>query len=267
MKNKILSSILCLSLISSLVTPIFATDYSTTADLVVEGLVFNLTVPTSLPIDVNSSGGVSVATNYKITNNSGGAVVVESVSVTEENGWDLVYYGKDFSKEKVNLKEVGLVLNGDEVQTDGSVTLTDSWVSIPANGGTLPLTYNANVASQSTSLSDVEIATVQFTLGWDAVKTPIITGVSQGQIINLNYGDIYTAPTVTATDYEGNDLDVVISGDTVDTNTADTYEVIYTAIDETNGTEKAVTTYVVVGKYVALTYLTFDSDTAFTLAT
>lgn len=174
MKERILSCVLCLSLVSSLVTPTLASDYSSTADLVVEGLVFNLEVPTSLPIDVNSSGEVSVATNYKITNNSGGAVVVESVSVTEENGWDLVDYNKDFTKEKVNLKEVGLVLNGDEVQTDGSLILTDSWVSIPANGGELALTYNVNVASQSTTLTDVEVATVQFTLDWYGGDTEYI---------------------------------------------------------------------------------------------
>lgn len=167
MRKKIVSSVLCLAMLASMGTTAFAAEYSTSADLTVEGLVFNLSVPTSLPISVDNAGGVTVATDSVITNNSGGMVYVSNVKLTPENDWEIVEYNTDFTKEKVNLSQFGITLNSDEVDIDGTLTLGSEWVALSANGGKLPIIYEVNVASQSSTISET-ISTVEFTLDWDS---------------------------------------------------------------------------------------------------
>ncbi len=140
--------------------------YSTEAIIDAEGLLFDIVIPTKLPISVDNTGSVTVADNCVIENNSGGKVYVSNVSVSAENSWELVDFTTDFSKEKVNLKEFGMVLNSNVVNTDGSVLLGDSWESIDAYGDTLDLVYDANIAYQSQEVREV-IASVEFTVDWE----------------------------------------------------------------------------------------------------
>lgn len=221
------------------------TDVSVTTS----SLVFSLSVPLNLPINVDSYGNVEVSTECELVNNSGGAVVVSNVEVTAENGWEIVDFDTDFSSKKVGLQEFGMILNDDEVDTNGSVSLGNDWTVLAANGGTLPIEYEVNVASQATAI-ELDIATLEFTIEWssedvdgsdngntDEYTTPTIFGVTDGEIINVDLMGVYTEPTVTATSNDDTDLEVVVSGDTVDTYMAGTYNVVYTATDSSDNTE------------------------------
>ncbi len=212
MKKKILSSVLCLSmLLAMLPTQAMADDTfsaavvdgsvvmvetedtsvsvnTTPAVLTAQGLVYDITVPTSLPIYVDNEGTVTVSDSYEIVNESVGAVKVSNVEVEAENGWSLVSYDKDFTQEKVDLQEVGFVLNGDYVNTDGSISLEGDWDSIDGNGGVLPLIYDANVATQSSAITDNTIATITYTVDWN-------TGVNEDN--DTDGGETFSLLSVT----------------------------------------------------------------------
>lgn len=140
-------------------------DYNSTAVVDHSQTTFSVTVPTSLPIQVNQNGEVSVATDSKIVNNSFGPVAITSIKVQGENGWNLVDYNKDFSKEKMNLKEFGFNINNTNVPTSGICPLSN-FSSIPGNSE-INFSYMANIAPQSSSISNLKIAAVIITMGWD----------------------------------------------------------------------------------------------------
>lgn len=169
--KRITSLLLSLSLIASLSATTFATDITTDGgsqsvpvELTQQATQFSVTVPTVLPIDVDSKGEVTVATDNKIINNSYGMVEVKGVEVQSQNGWVLQDFETDFGTKQVGVKEYGFQLNGENVAVDGSCS-ADSFQPIEGNGE-LSFTYNANIASQSMALEDVEIAQVVFTMGW-----------------------------------------------------------------------------------------------------
>lgn len=166
MKTKrLLSAVLCISMMANAV-PVFAdTSSAAKAELTTAAMNFDITVPTSLPIVVDNVGNVSTASEFVITNNSKGSVRVSEVVVTTENNWEIVSYNKDFAGVRVDAKEFGMKLNGDEVATNGTVPLGFSWNFIKGDGGTLKVDYACNVAPQSI-VQSVEIATVTFTLDW-----------------------------------------------------------------------------------------------------
>lgn len=142
--------------------------------LTAEALTFSVTVPMALPVNVDASGTVTVATDAKITNNSAGPVKVEGVSVEATSPWTLTEY-TDLSGEKVGTKKFGLQIQDTNVSTNGSCAAT--FDSIPAKNGATPgsidLTYNAKVAPQKEAVSGVGIASVVFTVGWDE-EAPIV---------------------------------------------------------------------------------------------
>lgn len=192
MKKKILASVLCLAMVVSMGTTVFAAD-TTTADestgkanvsttLDTTALVFDITVPMYLGITVDSDGIVYTADNFTIENKSGGQIVVDSITVsTSDTDWSLVDWGTNFAEKSVGLKEFTLCLmadgdtdtSGDEViATDddyyGTVSLDDSaWAPLNAFDGELTLSYTADVSSQSEEMTDVEIATIEFTFDWN----------------------------------------------------------------------------------------------------
>ena len=168
--KRFIGGLLSLVTLISLTTTTFANELTSgnpTGDVPVEltqeASSFSVTVPTALPVDVDSDGHVTVATDNKIINNSYGPVEIKFIEVIPQNTWKLVDFNTNFKDKEVGLKEFGFKLNDSAVELDGSCAA--EFEVIPGNSE-LSFTYDANVATQKAALADVEIAQVVFVIGW-----------------------------------------------------------------------------------------------------
>ena len=144
-----------------LVAPINS-DNTSIVTLTTEPAVFNVTVPTVLPVSVDSNNNVSVANNAQIVNNGNGSIEVTNVTVIGYSDWDIVDFDTDFTKIPVNTKQYGLKIQGADVYDESIVTRFDF-----INGlDSLDITYDANVAIQSTPITDLDIGRTIFTIAW-----------------------------------------------------------------------------------------------------
>lgn len=194
-RNKILALILALTMALSLCCTAFAdltvvdgeeitTDGGTGSvpvELEAEAARFSVTVPSVLPIDVDADGVVSVANNAKIVNESAGAVKVTNLTITGINGWETADFDTvNMATEKVGSKKVAMVVNNHK--TTGATWTTPFVESeFPVMAGMndtdsdeLVITYDAKVPAQATSLTDVAVASIVFTVGWDLADDVVL---------------------------------------------------------------------------------------------
>ncbi|WP_294852425.1 leucine-rich repeat domain-containing protein [uncultured Oscillibacter sp.] len=175
MKRRILSLLLCVAMTACLgVNALAAEEIAASGEAGVSQSIlsqtqttFSVTLPTALPVNVDADGIVTTATNTKIVNNSYGPVEVSGIRVESQNGWSLVDFNTDFTKSKVNVKQYGLRLQGNDVPTGSSASTAN--FPVIAGGGEFSLTYDANIAAQSDAVSET-IANVVFTVGWHEVE-------------------------------------------------------------------------------------------------
>ena len=121
-----------------------------------------VTVPSVLPIWVDSDNNVTVATNAKIQNRSEGPVDVTDVSVEADNNWSLVDFNTDFTKVPVDTKQYGMTMYNDDVIDGVDLSLFDR-----INGSDeIAVQYNGNVAIQSSDINKLDIGHVVFTVAW-----------------------------------------------------------------------------------------------------
>ena len=121
-----------------------------------------VTVPSVLPIWVDSDNNVTVATNAKIQNRSDGPVDVTDVSVEADNNWSLVDFNTDFTKVPVDTKQYGMTMYNDDVIDGVNLSLFDR-----INGSDeIAVQYNGNVAIQSSNINKLDIGHVVFTVAW-----------------------------------------------------------------------------------------------------
>ena len=128
--------------------------------------LFSVTVPATLPLVVDESGKVYVA-SASIVNNSTGDVMVSSVSVTSKNGWEFVPYSTNMAKAKVDAKQVGFKINSSETSKTGDsevFTLAAPWTVKEADA--LSINYDAVVSAVSQPVTGQEIMSVVFVLEW-----------------------------------------------------------------------------------------------------
>ena len=128
--------------------------------------LFSVTVPATLPLVVDESGKVYVA-SASIVNNSTGDVKVSSVSVTSKNGWEFVPYSTNMAKAKVDAKQVGFKINSSETSKTGDsevFTLAAPWTVKEADA--LSISYDAVVSAVSQPVTGQEIMSVVFVLEW-----------------------------------------------------------------------------------------------------
>ena len=128
--------------------------------------LFSVTVPATLPLVVDESGKVYVA-SASIVNNSTGDVKVSSVSVTSKNGWEFVPYSTNMARAKVDAKQVGFKINSSETSKTGDsevFTLAAPWTVKEA--GALSINYDAVVSAVSQPVTGQEIMSVVFVLEW-----------------------------------------------------------------------------------------------------
>ena len=128
--------------------------------------LFSVTVPATLPLVVDESGKVYVA-SASIVNNSTGDVMVSSVSVTSKNGWKFVPYSTNMARAKVDAKQVGFKINSSETSKTGDsevFTLAAPWTVKEADA--LSINYDAVVSAVSQPVTGQEIMSVVFVLEW-----------------------------------------------------------------------------------------------------
>ena len=128
--------------------------------------LFSVTVPATLPLVVDESGKVYVA-SASIVNNSTGDVKVSSVSVTSKNGWEFVPYSTNMARAKVDAKQVGFKINSSETSKTGDsevFTLAAPWTVKEADA--LSINYDAVVSAVSQPVTGQEIMSVVFVLEW-----------------------------------------------------------------------------------------------------
>lgn len=123
-----------------------------------------VTVPTVLPVSVDSDNNVSVATNAQIQNLSQGQVDVTNAVLSSSNSWSLAAFDTDFKTVPVNTKQYGFKLLGYNVPVNGNAY--NSQFSTINGMANLDLTYDANVAIQSDAINAEDIGTIVFTVAW-----------------------------------------------------------------------------------------------------
>ena len=120
-----------------------------------------VTVPTVLPVNVDSNNNVTVADNAQISNLSNGSVDVTNAEIQTDE-WSVVGFNTDFTKVPVDTKQYGFKLNGDDV-SDGVNTSVFNTI----NGNDhIGLSYDANVAIQSQPITNEDIGRIVFTVAW-----------------------------------------------------------------------------------------------------
>lgn len=176
MKNKFISLVLAGCLMIGCIGPVSAEEIKVAdgsgqvpVELTTEALTFSVTVPTSLSVNVNAKGEVSVADNAEIVNNSAGPVEVKNVSVEAVTPWVLVGDFTDLSAEKVGTDKFSFKVQNANVAEDG--TCAAVFDIIPAKGSK-GFTYGAKVAPQNTATTKEQMAKIVFTLGWQELYTP-----------------------------------------------------------------------------------------------
>ena len=194
-KNRIISSILSLCLVSAMAIPAFAAPEpvpdkqidgvggSASAEvlLTAEASNFSVTVPMYIPVHVNADGTVTCPEPFstQIYNNSVGAVKVTGIAVNE-GAWTLADYNggsrDELAKEPVNARKLGMELSvtGDSAATTGAgnQTLThdaSKWIVNPHDS--LRITTAAIATAVSGEIAEPETAaSVVFTIGWNTAN-------------------------------------------------------------------------------------------------
>jgi hypothetical protein len=178
MKKK-LSIVLALALACSMAVPAFATELNTAGGdssvpvtLTTTAATFSVTVPTALPITVSADGTVTTANDVKIINNSPGAVRVTNMTISSGEWTEVDYDTIDVAALQTDSFVLAMNINGDKTTADNTITFTPSnWPAFDGkNAGAtdeLPINYDAKLSIQTAENTDVTIATVVFTIGWD----------------------------------------------------------------------------------------------------
>ena len=128
--------------------------------------VFSVTVPVTLPLVVDENGEVHTG-NAEIINGSTGEVVVSSVSISTQNGWQLVPYTTDMAHEKVDAQLLGFKINGAQTTKNGNAetfALSAPWEI--AENSRMTLSYDAVVSAVSKAITEQEVLSVVFVLEW-----------------------------------------------------------------------------------------------------
>lgn len=123
----------------------------------------NITVPMALPVTMDAAGVVTVADNTAIINRGYGPVEVYSVIVTGTNGWTILPWDTDYSREKVGAQHFSMSINGSPVGADGSVA--DN-IGVIEGFESKAFEYGAKIAPRVMTVDEQQIADVVLVIEW-----------------------------------------------------------------------------------------------------
>jgi len=112
----------------------------------------------------------------------------------------------------------------------GSIVVSGDTVDVAVLGA-YQIYYDVVDARGNNAVRKIRVVNVVDT------TNPVVTLIGDAEI-TINLGDSYTEQGATASDNSNESLTVVISGDTVDVNTASDYTVLYTATDSTGNSHQ-----------------------------
>lgn len=124
---------------------------------------FRVTVPSILPIKVDSSNNVLTATNAEIVNYGNNKVEVTSVNIQTQNNWKIVSLNTDFRSVPVNSKMFTFSINDNffDEGTDVLLDIGQFWSDINSEEN-MSLKYSEDFAVQSEPITDLNIAKLIF---------------------------------------------------------------------------------------------------------
>lgn len=144
-----------------------------------EATQMTVTVPAILPISVDDTGTVTVATDAKVINKSYGAVKVTNLSAASNGSWTLQAYDHNFMADKVGTKNYTVSIDGNPAdptnsgaievsaalgaQIDGAEFSSAGALTTATERG---FTYTGRISAQKTALTNEEISTITFTVDW-----------------------------------------------------------------------------------------------------
>ena len=169
MHSKKLLSLLLSGAMMLSAMPMANAAYQTPVSLTAEAAIFNVTIPTALPVSVNAHGAVTTATNAVITNNSGAPIAIVGLAVAGINDWETVNYDStNMAAEKVNAKKVAMNINTCKTTGTNAIDFQyGGYDCIDGKGGTQVITYDAKLPAQTSTISSQNIMNVTFTVDWD----------------------------------------------------------------------------------------------------
>lgn len=162
-----------------------------------ENIVFDVIVPTVLPINVASDGQITVADSIKIINNSNINVRIMDVEINTINDWELIDFNNEPRNLKVNKKQFGFEFMGDR-SSQGKFDANIENYPIIGNKyneiNYLELKYDAIVAPQKEDIKEI-IAEIIFTINSDDSSYPAyeIVYETNGGTFSEDIKNIYTS--------------------------------------------------------------------------
>lgn len=196
-------------------------------------------------VDTNTAGTYVITYNVSDAAGNAATQVTRTVTVEQDTTAPVITLNGS-SNVNINLGGTYTELGATAIDNlDGDVTanIIIGGDTVDTNtAGTYIITYNVsdtagNAATQATRTVTVEQDTT----------VPVIT-LNGAAVINLELGDTYTEQGATATDNVDGDIsaNIVIGGDTVDTNTSGTYTVTYNVSDSSGNSATQITRTVIV---------------------
>ncbi|MGV6830203.1 MAG: immunoglobulin-like domain-containing protein [bacterium] len=203
---------------------------------------------------IDNTSGAQFYSNF--TNVSTSLTQGQSYTITVTPTWTGTVYAEGYSVWIDYNKDGDFSDAGEQVWSQAATTATPVSGSFTIPSGTVQgntrmrvtMQYNAvPSACGSFTYGEVEDYTVNLQGEGPDTVAPVIT-LNGASTINLNVGDTYTEQGATATDNVDGDItaDIVIGGDTVDTNSAGTYVVTYNVSDAAGNAASEVTRTVIV---------------------
>ena len=172
MKKKILPVFLSLALLTSTAfaadTPIQLTQSGQSAqiplDVQAEAAVFDVTVPSTLPVLITADGAVMTSSEAAIINNGNRTVRVSDITVQANNGWEVVEWGTPLTAD---VKEFSANINNKGANSDGSIDTTGFYGIGPSKSQ--EIVYQVDMPPMSTDIREA-VANVTIVISWFNAK-------------------------------------------------------------------------------------------------
>jgi len=203
------------------------------------------------PLEVTNSLSLGVPPNLTAdtTDNAVGQAV--DITFTDNSAW------------RSAIPADGVRVNGNAA-SDGQYTITVGNINIAA--GVFATAGEYTIAVKAVGYSEATVSqAINSTTSEDT--TPPVIALLGNAAINLTVGDTFTEPGYTAIDDVDGDIsdDVLVGGDTVDTNTAGTYIITYNVSDAAGNAADEETRTVTVSEKVSTPYTAQQGIGAFQL--
>lgn len=169
--KKISIVLICLLLIFNNTLIAFADEIPTPAVLDQDSTTFNVIVPTTLPVNVDKNGDITIAGHAEIINNSYGPVIINAFKVSPKNGWSLVNFSENLRKgHKFGENKFSVKLCNTQIPDTGTVNLSPG-ISIPGEGK-IPFSYQFKVSPIAIATNE-SIADVIIVMDWDKTDNEV----------------------------------------------------------------------------------------------